>query len=111
MTVDQTQMQTLVTRTESLVNALSTALIGTVEVAAERLSLAAEVARVSQRLSAFSAVLEAISAAKDGLTAKLATSKGAMRGLVQRQIELLTLQEIGILGRIGVGEDAAQAAI
>lgn len=57
-------MNALVGRTEKLVTAISDAILSAAEAAAERVELAAEVARVQQRLAAFSAVVESIAAQK-----------------------------------------------
>jgi hypothetical protein len=107
----QNEMTDLTTRTERLVNAISGALLSSVEVAAERIGLAAEVARVTQRMSAFAAVLDAIGVQKDALAAKLTASKGSMRLLIRRQIELLTAQEAAVLERTGAPMEAVRVAI
>jgi hypothetical protein len=109
--MDQNEMQDLTTRTERLVGAISGAILGTVEVAAERIALAAEVARVSQRMTAFSVVLEAVGVQKDALAAKLAAAKGPMRVLIRRQIDLLSAQEVAVLERAGAPAEAAKTAI
>jgi hypothetical protein len=109
--MDQNEMDDLTARTERLVNAISGAILGTVEVAAERISLAAEVARVSQRMTAFSAVLEAVGVQKDALSVKLAAAKGPMRVLIRRQIDLLSAQEVAVLERAGAPAEAAKTAI
>ena len=109
--MNQNEMQDLTARTERLVGAISGAILGTVEVAAERLSLAAEVARVAQRMTAFSAVLEAVAVQKDALVVKLAAAKGPMRVLIRRQIDLLSAQEVAVLERAGAPAQAAKTAI
>jgi hypothetical protein len=105
------EMTDLTSRTERLVDALSGSILSTVEVAAERIALAAEVARVSQRMSAFSAVLEAIGAQKDALAGRLAAARGPLRALLQRQIEVLTAQEVAVLERAGAASQVARDAI
>lgn len=94
-------MQALVGRTERLVSAISDAILSAAEAAAERVELAAEVARVQQRLAAFGAVVETIAAQKRVLVERLATAEGPARALLERQIELLGLQELAVLERAG----------
>lgn len=104
-------MQALVGRTERLVSAISDAILSAAEAAAERVELAAEVARVQQRLAAFGAVVEAIAAQKGVLVERLATAEGPARALLERQIEMLGMQELAVLERAGVPQAAAQHAL
>ncbi|MCE9560857.1 MAG: hypothetical protein K8U57_02270 [Planctomycetes bacterium] len=104
-------MQALVTRTEQLVNAISGAILSTTEIACERLELAAQVARVQQRMSAFGAVLEAVGTQKAALAARLADATGPLRKLLERQIEMLTVQEVAILEKAGVPQVMAEKAL
>ncbi len=105
------EMQALVTRTEQLIAALTNAFITTAEVAAERLELAAQVARVQQRMGAFSAVLESIGVQKAVLVARLASATGSTRALIETQVSLLEAQEVEVLKRVGVPEPAARQAL
>jgi hypothetical protein len=104
-------MQALVGRTERLVSAISDAILSAAEAAAERVELAAEVARVQQRLAAFGAVVEAIAAQKRVLVERLATTEGPARALLERQVEILGLQELAVLERAGVPHATAQHAL
>jgi|SRR5579883_579742 len=104
-------MNALVGRTEKLVTAISDAILSAAEAAAERVELAAEVARVQQRLAAFSAVVESIAAQKRVLVERFATVDGPAKALLERQIELLGLQELAVLERAGVPQATAQHAL
>jgi hypothetical protein len=104
-------MSALVGRTEKLVIAISDAILSAAEAAAERVELAAEVARVQQRLAAFSAVVESIAAQKRVLVERLATADGPAKALLERQVELLGLQELAVLERAGVPQATAQHAL
>lgn len=104
-------MQALVGRTERLVSAISDAILSAAEAAAERVELAAEVARVQQRLAAFGAVVDAIAAQKRVLVERLASAEWPARALLERQIELLGLQELAVLERAGVPQATAQHAL
>lgn len=104
-------MQALVGRTELLVTAISDAILSAAEAAAERVELAATVARVQQRLGAFTAVLEAVAVQKRALVERLAVADGPSKALIHRQIELLGLQEIAVLERAGVPQPAVQQAL
>jgi hypothetical protein len=82
-------MQNLTERTQQLVDSLSGAILATVETAAERIQLAAQIAQVHQRMTAFAAVLEAVGAQKTALVARLETAHGPMKAMLERQIEVL----------------------
>jgi acetolactate synthase small subunit len=104
-------LNALVGRTEQLVTAISDAILSAAEAAAERVELAAEVARVQQRLAAFSAVVESIAVQKRVLVERLATADGPAKALLERQVELLGLQELAVLERAGVPQATAQHAL
>src|SRR6266545_4326534 len=105
------EMQALVTRTEQLIAALTNAFITTAEVAAQRIELAAEVARVQQRMAAFSAVLESIGTQKAVLVGRLASATGSTKALIATQVSLLEAQEVEVLKKVGVPEAAARQAL
>jgi hypothetical protein len=110
--VDQTNDMTLLAnRTERLVDSITNAILATAETAAQRIELAAQVAQVNQRMAAFGAVLEAVGAQKDTLTKRLSTATGATRLLVQRQIDVLSMQELAVLEQAGVPQQTATAAL
>lgn len=98
-------------RTEAIIDKVCGAIMATVDVAAERLELAAEVARVKQRMTAFSAVLDAVAAQKQALMDKLEEADGPARQLLGHQIELLTAQETAVLQRAGISAEIARPAI
>lgn len=98
-------------RTEAIIDKVCGAIMATVDVAAERLELAAELARVKQRMTAFSAVLDAVSAQKQALTERMESADGPARKLLAHQIELLTHQETAVLQRAGIAPAVASAAI
>lgn len=104
-------MQQLSARAETLISALTNAILSTAEVAAERLALAAELARVTQRMHAFAAVLDAVGVQKAALLERQATATGPMKALLGRQVEMLTLQETAILEKVGVPQAQAALAI
>jgi hypothetical protein len=104
-------MQALVTRTEQHIGAITEAIVSSAEVAAERIVLAAQVARVQQRMAAFSAVLEAIGVQKAALLDRLATATGPTKALVATQVSLLEAQEVEVLKKVGVPEAAARQAL
>jgi hypothetical protein len=106
-----TDITALTARAERLIDALAGSILSTAEVAAERVELAAKVAQVQQRMTAFAAVLEAVSAQKQALLGKVETATGAMRTLLQQQVEALTAQELAVLAKAGVPQPAAQQAI
>lgn len=108
---DNNEMQVLVGRTEQLISALTSAILSSAEVAAERIELAAEVARVAQRMSAFAAVLESVGAQKEALAKQVPKATGAMKALLLKQIAILASQEIAVLSKVGVPEPTAIAAL
>lgn len=80
-----------------------------VEAAAERHRLALEVGKVQTRMEALGAVLEAVGTQKAGLLqARDRTDNPAMRSLYERQIEVLTAQEVSILERCGAPSHVAE---
>src|SRR4051794_12937604 len=105
------QMAELTGRTERLVSALTNALVATAETAAERIELAAAVARVNQRMAAYGAVLDAVGVQRDALLKRLETARGATRLLLQAQISMLQAQEAAVLQKCGVGQEQAAQAI
>ncbi|MCE9561525.1 MAG: hypothetical protein K8U57_05675 [Planctomycetes bacterium] len=105
------EMQVLVGRTEQLISALTSAILSSAEVAAERIELAAEVARVEQRMSAFAAVLESVGAQKETLAKRVPKATGPMKTLLLKQIAMLATQEVAILSKAGVAEPTAVAAL
>jgi hypothetical protein len=109
--MSHSDMNALVGRTEKLVTAISEAILSAAEAAAERVELAAEVARVQQRLAAFTAVVEAIAVQKRALVDRLVTAEGPAKALLERQIELLGLQELAVLERAGVPPVTARHAL
>lgn len=108
---NNTEMQVLVGRTEQLISAISDAILSSVEVAAERLELAANVARIQQRMSAFGAVLESVGVQKEALAKQLPTASGPTKSLLLRQIAMLASQEVAILTKAGIAEPTAVAAL
>lgn len=98
-------------RTEAIIDKVCGAIMATVDVAAERLELAAEVARVKQRMAAFGAVLDAVAAQKQALNDRLANADGPTRQLLAHQVELLTAQETAVLARAGISAEVAKPAI
>lgn len=109
--MQQDDMTVLMGRTEKLVNALTGAILSTTEAAAERIELAAQVARIEQRMLAFSSVLEVVAAQKEALTERQKSAKGPLKALLGRQIEALTVQETSILEKAGVAPEAAHGAV
>jgi chaperonin cofactor prefoldin len=89
-------------RTQVLVDSITGAILSTVEVASERIALASEVAKVQQRMDAFSTILETIGTQKEVLEEKVANTKGPLRKLYQSQLEALTKQELVLLKKAGV---------
>ena len=61
-----------------------------------------EGARVTQVMSACSAVLEAVGEQKVAQQTRRAKASGTMRTLLERQVEILTIQEVAILEKAGV---------
>jgi hypothetical protein len=104
-------MQVLVGRTEQLIGAITSAILSSAEVAAERIELAANVARIRQRMDAFGAVLESVGVQKEALAKQLPTATGPTKALLLKQIAMLASQEVAILARAGVPETAAVAAL
>lgn len=109
--MQQTDMTALVTRTEALIDALTGAILSAAQVATERIELAAQVARISQRMAAFASVLEVVGVQKAALTERLTTATGPTRVIIEEQLALLSRQETAILGKAGVPEEAAREAI
>jgi hypothetical protein len=104
-------MLALTGRVERLVGAFTGAMMATAEAAAERIELAAEVARVTQRMAAFGAVLEAVGAQKEALLERLGKSKGPTRALIEQQLLMLTAQEVAVLKKAGIDDGQATAAV
>jgi hypothetical protein len=104
-------MRALTERTERLVDVLTSAILSTAEVAAERVELAAKVAQVQQCMRAFGAVLESVGAQKEVLLARLETATGPMKSLLLQQVEVLTAQEMAMLEKAGVAQPAARQAL
>src|SRR4051812_18524481 len=104
-------MQLLTERTEKLIGALTNALLATAETAAERIELAAKVCQMQQRAAAFAAVLESTEAARQALTARMATATGPIRAMLAQQASALAATEVEILSKAGVPAPAAQAAL
>ncbi len=104
-------MQVLVGRTEQLIASITDAILSSAEVAAERIELAANVARVQQRMAAFGAVLESVGAQKASLAKRLPEATGPTKTLLLKQIAMLAAQEIAILAKAGVAEPTAVAAL
>ena len=102
-------MSELTGRAEQLVDALADAIVSTAEAAAERIDLAARVARIQQRMAAFGAVLESVGAQKHALLLRLddRALPDSQRRLIEQQVSLLTAQESEILKRAGAGAGAA----
>ena len=108
---EQNDMAALTGQAHKLIEAISSAIMSTAETAAERIQLAAQVARIEQRMAAYAAVLDAIGAQRERLEAMAATATGARRALYARQIEMLAQQELAILERVEVPETAARKAV
>lgn len=105
-------MAALTGRAERLIDAIAGAMLATAEAAAERVELAGKVAMIQQRMAAFAAVLEGVGAQKAALEARAAAlPPGALRSLLERQVEALTGQELAVLERAGVPAPAAQSAL
>ncbi|MCE9566041.1 MAG: hypothetical protein K8U57_28815 [Planctomycetes bacterium] len=104
-------MQILVGRTEQLIAAITNAILSSAEVAAERIELAANVARIQQRMSAFGSVLETVGAQKEMLAKQLPNATGPSKTLLLKQIAMLASQEVAILSKAGVAEPTAVAAL
>jgi hypothetical protein len=109
--MQQDEMTVLMGRTERLVSALTGAILSTTEAAAERIELAAQVARIEQRMLAFSSVLEVVAAQKAAILERQKEAKGPLKALLGRQVEALTAQECGILERAGLPQEAARGAV
>jgi len=92
----------LADRTSGIIDAITGGILSSAEAAAERIQLAAEVAKINTRMEAFGSVLETIEARKQALEAKLETAGPTMKKLIGRQLELLTAQETSLLERVGV---------
>lgn len=107
----QNDMEALTARTTQLIDALSDAILASAEVAAEKIQLAATVARIRQRMTAFGAVLEAVGEQKRVLVERLASVTGPTKALIEQQVSLLTAQEVAILAKAGVTEPTAVAAL
>lgn len=91
------QMDEATERMDALVGALTSAFISTAEVAAERLSLAAQVARIKQRGDAFAEILEGIDARKLELVERRKKTSPAMGRLLTAQYMELERQEEAIV--------------
>lgn len=100
-------------RAEQLIDALANAIMASTEAAAERLDLAARVAQIQQRMTAFGSVLESVNAQKEALHDRLESKSvtSSQRQLIEQQINLLTIQETEILKRAGASSSLAQQAI
>src|SRR4051794_19244385 len=83
------EMQVLVGRTEQLISAITSAILSSAEIAAERIELASNVARIQQRMSAFGAVLESVGLQKEALAKLLPTASGPTKTLLLKQIAML----------------------
>jgi hypothetical protein len=106
-----TEMDTLVSRSERLINALTGAIMTTAEVAAEKIEMASEVARIKTRMAAFATVLEVVGVQKDTIREQIATARGPVKALLEAQLTALTQQEVGILAKVGVSPEAAATAV
>jgi len=104
------ELTALTEHTEKLVSTLTEAVLATVQVAAERIELAATAARIQQRMMALGSVLEAIGVQKQTLLARLDQASGPMRLLFQQQIAPPTEQEEAVLAKAGVPQPTAQLA-
>jgi len=104
-------MQVLVSRTEQLIASITDAILASAEVAAERIELAANVARITQRMNAFGAVLESVGVPKEALAKQLPKATGPTKTLLLKQIAMLASQELSILSKAGVAEPTAVVAL
>lgn len=104
-------VQGMTARAQRLIDAMAGAMMSAAEAAAEKVELAAEVARVSVRMEAVGSVLDVIGAQKEALIVKADEAKGALRTAYLRQVEVLSAQEVSILERLGVPTAAAQIAV
>ena len=98
-------------RIEALIDGLTGAIMNTLEVSAERITLAADVARVKQRMAAFSAVLESVAAQKKAVAELMAEADGPAEMLYRTQLDMLTAQEVAVLERSGIPRQQAVLAI
>lgn len=98
-------------RAQRLIDAMAGAMMSAAEAAAEKVELAAQVARVEIQMQAVGSVLEVIGAQKDQLLTKALEAKGALRAAYLRQVDVLTAQEVGILQKIGVAPALAEEAV
>lgn len=96
-------------RAEKLVDSITSAIMTTVETAAERIELAAQVTAARQRAEALSAVLEGAIASRVALEARRDAAGGTMRALLDHQVRAMQAGEIAILVRSGLSEDVAKA--
>jgi hypothetical protein len=104
-------MEALASRTGQLIDSICDAILTSAQVAAEKIELAATVARIRQRMAAFGAVLEAVGEQKRVLVERLAEAAGPTKALIEQQIALLTEQEVAVLTKAGVSEPTAVAAL
>ncbi len=111
MTQNSNDLTAMSDRATRLIDALSGSIMSACEAAAEKIELAAEVARVTTRMAAVSTVLEVIGAQKMALASRLTSASGAMAALLGHQIEALSLQEVAVLKRIGVSAEVATQAV
>jgi hypothetical protein len=107
----QSEVQVMVNRADQLINALTDAMMSSIENAAERLRMSSELAQIQARGVAFLSVLEAVGASKQALLLKAKTAAGPMKLAYQQQIKVLSAQETAILAKIGVAPEQARKAI
>ncbi len=89
-------------RAARMVDSIAGAFFSAGEAAAEKVELATRVARVNVRMDAFGAVLETIGVRKAALMERQQTASGPLARLIEKQIEMLTVEETALLEKAGV---------
>lgn len=109
---DQNDMMEMAGRASQIIDAFTSALMNTAGVAAEKINLASEIAAMKMRMEAFSGVLECVAAQKKPLMERLeGEANPAMRLMIERQLEMLTEQEIAVLEKASVPGKVAKQLV
>lgn len=109
---DQNDMMEMADKSSRIIDSFCAALLNTAAVAAEKIELASNISVLRMRMEAFSGVLEIVNAAKKPLMERLeGETNPAMRLMIERQLEMLTEQEIAVLEKASVPGKVAKQLV
>lgn len=105
------EMEQVTSRVDTLISAITSAMLAPIEAAAERMALAVKVAEIRGRMAAHAMVLDTIDGHKRDLLDQIDGLTGARKALAMKHVELLEQQELAILAEIEVPAEIATQAV